>query len=184
MPHSPNDRAEVLIEALPFIQKFRGALFVIKYGGSAMDDENVVERFLRDVVFLEAVGINPVLVHGGGKAITQRMREAGLKPRFVNGLRVTDKQSIRIVEDVLDNLINPSIVAQLAKFGGKAVSVPERKFSPGKSCRRRRREKLPGSISGSSEKSWISTWRRSSKPFARKPCPSFRPSPAPPRVTS
>ena len=121
--HSPNARAESLIEALPFIQKFRGALFVIKYGGSAMEDENVVERFLRDVVFLEAVGINPVLIHGGGKAITQKMREAGLKPRFVNGLRVTDEQSIRIVEDVLDNDINPAIVKQLKHYGGKAVGI-------------------------------------------------------------
>lgn len=113
-------RVDALIEALPFIQKFRGALFVIKYGGSAMDDEQVVERFLRDVVFLEAVGINPVLIHGGGKAITQRMRDAGLKPRFVNGLRVTDDQSIRIVEEVLDEQINPAIVAQLTAFGGRA----------------------------------------------------------------
>jgi acetylglutamate kinase len=107
MSRSSSDRVELLIEALPFIQRFRGHLFVIKYGGAAMDDEHVVERFLRDVVFLEAVGINPVLIHGGGKAITARMREAGLKARFVNGLRVTDEQSIQIVEDVLDNDINP-----------------------------------------------------------------------------
>ena len=123
MAHSPNARAESLIEALPFIQKFRGALFVIKYGGSAMEDEHVVQRFLRDVVFLEAVGINPVLIHGGGKAITQKMREAGLKPRFVNGLRVTDEQSIRIVEDVLDNDINPAIVTLLKGYGSKAVGI-------------------------------------------------------------
>jgi len=123
MAQSPVARAEALIEALPFIQKFRGQLFVIKYGGSAMDDEHVVERFLRDVVFLEAVGINPVLIHGGGKTITNRMREAGLKPRFVNGLRVTDEQSIRIVEEVLDNDINPGIVRLLNDFGGKAVGV-------------------------------------------------------------
>src|SRR3954454_22448924 len=107
---SPSSRAEVLIEALPFIQRFRGQLFVIKYGGSAMEDDHVVERFLRDVVFLEAVGINPVVIHGGGKAITARMREAGQKARFVNGLRVTDEQAIHIVEDVLDNQINPAIV--------------------------------------------------------------------------
>src|SRR5436189_2104044 len=123
MAHSPSERTEALIEALPFIQKFRGQLFVIKYGGSAMEDENIVERFLRDVVFLEAVGINPVLVHGGGKAITQRMRDAGLKARFVNGLRVTDEQSIRIVEDVLDNDINPGIARRLNEFGGKAVGI-------------------------------------------------------------
>jgi acetylglutamate kinase len=132
MAQSPTLRAEALIEALPFIQKFRGALFVIKYGGSAMEDENVVERFLKDVVFLEAVGINPVLIHGGGKAITTRMRDAGLKPKFVNGLRVTDAQSIGIVEDVLDNLINPDIVRQLNAFGGQAVGVPGKSFLKGK----------------------------------------------------
>lgn len=121
--HTPEQRAEVLIEALPFIQKFRGHLFVIKYGGAAMEDDQVVERFLRDVVFLEAVGINPVLIHGGGKAITARMRDAGLKARFVNGLRVTDEQSIRIVEDVLDNQINPGIAEKIKAFGGSAVGI-------------------------------------------------------------
>lgn len=123
MAKPPTDRAEALIEALPFIQKFRGELFVIKYGGSAMEDEQVIERFLRDVVFLEAVGINPVIIHGGGKAITQRMRDAGLKARFVNGLRVTDEQSIRIVEEVLDTVINPGIVTQLNALGGRAVGL-------------------------------------------------------------
>src|SRR5438093_13745364 len=90
-------RAEALIEALPFIQKYRGQLAVIKYGGSAMEDEHAVERMLRDIVFIEAIGINPVLIHGGGKAITDKMREAGLKAKFVNGLRVTDQTSIGIV---------------------------------------------------------------------------------------
>lgn len=123
MAQTPTQRAEALIEALPYIQRFRGQLFVIKYGGSAMEDESIVERFLRDVVFLEAVGINPVLIHGGGKAITHRMREAGLKPQFVNGLRVTDAKSIEIVEDVLDNHINPTIVRQLNGFGGRALGL-------------------------------------------------------------
>ncbi len=113
-------RAEALIEALPYIQRFRGQTFVIKYGGSAMDDDDVVDRLLRDVVFLEAVGINPVLVHGGGKAITGRMREAGIPARFVNGLRVTDAASIRIVEEVLDGLLNPRLVHTIAEFGGRA----------------------------------------------------------------
>jgi acetylglutamate kinase len=123
MAQLPLQRAEALIEALPYIQRFRGQLFVIKYGGSAMEDDSIVERFLRDVVFLEAVGINPVLIHGGGKAITHRMREAGLKPQFVNGLRVTDAASIEIVEDVLDNEINPAIVHRLNGFGGRAVGL-------------------------------------------------------------
>ncbi len=117
---SPEARSETLIEALPFIQKFRGQTFVIKYGGAAMEEEQIVERFLRDVVFLEAVGINPVLVHGGGKAITARMREAGLKAQFINGLRVTDAQSIKIVEQTLDGVINPHIVDVINQYGGKA----------------------------------------------------------------
>ncbi|MDD5350657.1 MAG: acetylglutamate kinase [Chthoniobacteraceae bacterium] len=116
-------RTESLIEALPFIQKYRGQLFVIKYGGSAMEDEHTVDRLLRDVVFLEAVGINPVLIHGGGKAITSRMREAGIKARFVNGLRVTCEQSIRIVEEVLSGTINPNIVSTLNEFGGRAQGI-------------------------------------------------------------
>ncbi len=123
MAKTPANRAESLIEALPFIQKFRGELFVIKYGGSAMEDEQVIARFLRDVVFLEAVGINPVLIHGGGKAITQRMRDAGQKARFVNGLRVTDEQAIGIVEEVLDTIINPAIVTQFNALGGRGVGI-------------------------------------------------------------
>ncbi len=119
-PLSPEARSESLIEALPYIQKFRGHTFVIKYGGAAMEEEQIVERFLRDIVFLEAVGINPVLVHGGGKAITARMREAGLKAHFVNGLRVTDADSIKIVEQTLDGEINPGIVATIERYGGKA----------------------------------------------------------------
>jgi acetylglutamate kinase len=113
-------KAEALMEALPFIQKFRGQTFVIKYGGSAMEDDHLIERLLKDVVFLEAVGINPVLVHGGGKAITQRMREAGQTPRFVNGLRMTDKVAIKIVEEVLDGMIRPRIVKTMHEFGGRA----------------------------------------------------------------
>jgi len=123
---SPVHRAEALIEALPYIQKFRAKTFVIKYGGSAMEDEHVIERLLRDIVFLEAVGINPILVHGGGKAITDRMREAGLKAKFVNGLRATDASAIKIVEDVLDNVINPRIVGRIGEFSGNAVGISGR----------------------------------------------------------
>ena len=114
------ERAAALVEALPFIQRFRGQTFVIKYGGSAMEDEHLVERTLRDVVLLEAVGIKPVLVHGGGKVITSRMREAGIKAKFVNGMRVTDAASMAIVEDTLDQVINPMIVKQIVAFNGKA----------------------------------------------------------------
>ncbi len=127
MSHAPeSSRAEILLDALPFIQRFRGQTFVIKYGGSAMEDEHLVERTLRDVVFLEAVGIRPVIVHGGGKAITDRMRKAGIKAKFVNGLRVTDAASMAIVADTLEKVINPMIVTKLGEFGGKAVGVSGR----------------------------------------------------------
>jgi acetylglutamate kinase len=133
--HDAALRAATLVEALPFLQKFRGCTFVIKYGGSAMEDDDVVDRLLRDVVFLEAVGINPVLVHGGGKAISARMREAGLTARFVNGLRVTDEASIRIVEDVLDQKVNPRLVSAINSFGGRARGFSGRQVLRG--------EKLP-----------------------------------------
>lgn len=120
---TPTTRSEALIEALPYIQKFRGQTFVIKYGGSAMEDEQQVDRLLRDVVFLEAVGINPVIVHGGGKAISSKMRAAGLAPQFVNGLRVTDEASVKIVEETLDGEINPGIARTIHEHGGKAVGL-------------------------------------------------------------
>jgi acetylglutamate kinase len=132
MSVSATNRAEALIEALPYIQKFRGQLFVIKYGGSAMEDDAAVDRLLRDIVFLEAVGINPVVIHGGGKAITQRMREAGQKARFVNGLRVTDQEAICIVEDVLDNTINPDIANRITRFGGCAIGIHGKNVLVGK----------------------------------------------------
>src|SRR5260221_3939132 len=88
------EKTESLIDALPFIQKFRGHTFVIKYGGAAMEDDHLVERLLRDVVFLEAVGINPVVIHGSGKAISQPMPEIRKMPRFINGPRVTDEETI------------------------------------------------------------------------------------------
>jgi acetylglutamate kinase len=114
------EKTESLIDALPFIQKFRGHTFVIKYGGAAMEDDHLVERLLRDVVFLEAVGINPVVIHGGGKAISQRMREIGKVPRFISGLRVTDAETITVVEEVLDRVILPRIVATVKSFNGEA----------------------------------------------------------------
>jgi acetylglutamate kinase len=132
MSDAINSRMESLIEALPYIQKYRGQTFVIKYGGSAMEDEAVVAGMLRDVVFLEAVGINPVLIHGGGKAITQRMQAAGLPTRFVNGLRVTSAEAVTIVEDVIDKHVNPAIVSHLNSNGGRAVGVPGKRVLVGK----------------------------------------------------
>lgn len=120
-------RAETLIEALPYLQKFRGGIFLIKYGGSTMEAEDQVERFLQDVAFLDAVGIRVVLVHGGGKAINARMKEQGLTPQFVDGLRVTDAATVEIVRSVLDEEVNPGIVNQLEALGVKSVGISGRK---------------------------------------------------------
>lgn len=121
---SQTRKADVLLEALPYMQGFRGCTFLIKVGGSAMEDPAVVDTFLRDVVFLEAVGINPVIVHGGGKAISKAMKDSGLEARFVNGMRVTDEETIKIVEETLARVINPEIVSKINQFGGKAVGIP------------------------------------------------------------
>jgi len=115
-------KAATLLEALPYIQKFSGATFVVKYGGSFMDspDANVRNSVARDIVFLEAVEINPVVVHGGGKAITRAMEKAGLKANFIQGQRVTDEETVRIVDDVLSRGINPEVVSAINSLGGAA----------------------------------------------------------------
>jgi acetylglutamate kinase len=115
-------KAATLLEALPYVQRFRSQIFVVKYGGSFMDSPNEEERHrvARDVVFLEAVGINPVVVHGGGKAITRAVEKAGLKAEFVGGQRRTDEETIQIVDRVLSREINPEIVKTIEEFGGKA----------------------------------------------------------------
>jgi acetylglutamate kinase len=115
-------KADVLIEALPYLLRFRGRTFVIKYGGSFMDspDPALREGVARDVVFLAAAGIRPVVVHGGGKAITRAMEKAGLKASFVQGMRVTDEATAEVVERVLSCEINPEIVATINQLGGRA----------------------------------------------------------------
>ncbi len=115
-------KATTLLEALPYIQKFSGATFVLKYGGSFMDspDPNLRNGVARDVVFLEAVEINPVVVHGGGKAITRAMEKAGLKAQFIQGQRVTDADTVGIADQVLSREINPEVVAAIGSFGGVA----------------------------------------------------------------
>jgi len=115
-------KAATLLEALPYIQKFSGATFVVKYGGSFMDspDPSVRNGVARDIVFLEAVEINPVVVHGGGKAITRAMDAAGLKASFIQGMRVTDEAAVKIVDDVLSREINPDVVAAINSLGGVA----------------------------------------------------------------
>jgi len=115
-------KTDSLLEALPYIQRFSGATFVVKYGGSFMDSPDPETRngVARDIVFLEAVEINPVVVHGGGKAITRAMEEAGLKATFLQGQRVTDEATVRIADDVLSREINPEIVAAINSLGGLA----------------------------------------------------------------
>jgi acetylglutamate kinase len=115
-------KAETLLEALPYIQRFRSQTFVVKYGGSFMDspDPAVRNGVARDIVFLEAVGINPVVVHGGGKAITRAMEAAGLKANFIQGQRVTDEATVGVVDRVLSREINPEIVKTISELGGKA----------------------------------------------------------------
>lgn len=115
-------KAATLLEALPYIQKFSGATFVVKYGGSFMDspDPAVRDSVARDIVFLEAVEINPVVVHGGGKAITRAMEKAGLVATFIQGQRVTDEAAVAIVDDVLSREINPEVVATINSLGGEA----------------------------------------------------------------
>jgi acetylglutamate kinase len=115
-------KATTLLEALPYIQKFSGATFVVKYGGSFMDspDPAVRSGVARDMVFLEAVEINPVVVHGGGKAITRAMERAGLTASFVQGQRVTDEATAQVADQVLSREINPEVVAAIHSFGGAA----------------------------------------------------------------
>jgi acetylglutamate kinase len=115
-------KADVLLEALPYIQRFRNQTFVVKYGGSFMDSPDAAVRtgVARDIVFLEAVGINPVVVHGGGKAITRAMEKAGLKATFVQGQRITDEAAVNVVEQVLSREINPEVVSTINSLGGKA----------------------------------------------------------------
>jgi acetylglutamate kinase len=119
----PIEKADALIEALPYLQAFRGKTFLIKMGGSAMEDPDLVAKVMRDVVFLEVAGINPIVVHGGGKAISAAMQAAGLEAKFVGGFRVTTDEAIDIVSRVLSEELNPGLVRMIRDFGGKAVGV-------------------------------------------------------------
>ena len=116
------EKASVLIEALPYIKKFRGREILIKYGGAAMTYEDVRENVLHDLVFMNYVGIKPILVHGGGNAITENLKKRGIQSRFVNGLRVTDKATIEVVVETLAD-INKEIVHDINKFGARAMGL-------------------------------------------------------------
>lgn len=134
------EKAEVLIEALPYIQRFNRRIIVVKYGGSAMVDETLKKRVIQDVTLLKLVGFKPIIVHGGGKEISRWVNKVGMEPKFINGLRVTDEDTMEIVEMVL-NKVNKSLVQLVQELGVKAVGVSgkdggmltvEKKYSDGK----------------------------------------------------
>jgi acetylglutamate kinase len=117
------EKAAVLIEALPYIQKFRDRVVVVKFGGSAMENPDMTRSVLRDIVFMECAGMKPVIVHGGGKAISARLRQEGVPTRFINGLRYTCERTIRLVDDVLHNTVNADLMRTMKQLGGKPCAV-------------------------------------------------------------
>ena len=116
-------KAETLTEALPYLQRYAGATFVVKYGGHAMGDPELARDFAEDVVLLKAVGINPIVVHGGGPQIGAMLKRLGVESQFVGGLRVTDAETARIAEMVLAGSINKEIVGWIGQAGGRAVGI-------------------------------------------------------------
>ena len=134
------EKAEVLIEALPYIQRFNRRIIVVKYGGSAMVDETLKKQVIQDVTLLKLVGFKPIIVHGGGKEISRWVGKVGMEPHFINGLRVTDEATMEIAEMVL-NKVNKSLVQMVQELGVKAVGISgkdgglltvEKKYSDGK----------------------------------------------------
>ena len=116
-------KAETLAEALPYLQRYAGATFVVKYGGHAMGDPELARDFAEDVVLLKAVGINPVVVHGGGPQIGAMLTQLGVESSFVDGLRVTDAQTAKVAEMVLSGAINKELVAWIGAAGGRAIGI-------------------------------------------------------------
>ena len=119
------EKADILIEALPYIKRFRGKEILIKYGGAAMLDAEVRDNVLHDLVFMNYVGIRPILIHGGGPAITENLKKAGVQSNFVNGLRVTDKSTMKVVVETLAE-INRKMVSDLKQFGADAAGLSGR----------------------------------------------------------
>lgn len=117
------DKAAILMEALPYIQEFREAVVVVKVGGSMMEDEAKTRSVVRDVVFMECAGMRPVLVHGGGKAISAALARSGIETRFINGLRYTCERTIEVVDQVLHNEVNAKLVAIMNQFEGRPFAM-------------------------------------------------------------
>lgn len=137
--------AKMLSEALPFMRKYSGATIVIKYGGHAMGDADLAENFARDIVLMKQVGMNPIVVHGGGPQIGEMMERLRIETEFVDGLRVTDAASIEIVEMVLSGRINKEIVAAINREGGRAVGLSGRDCNMVKAVKLTRTKKDPDS---------------------------------------
>ncbi len=116
-------KAKILVNALPYIKKYYGQTIVIKYGGSAMIDKTARKQFIKDVVLMKYIGINPVIVHGGGPEINEMLKKIGKESKFIAGNRVTDEETMEIVEMVLSGKVNKGIVADINKYGGKAVGI-------------------------------------------------------------
>ena len=123
---SPAIKARVLAESLPYIRRFSGSIIVIKYGGNAMTEPALKEGFARDVVLLKLIGLHPVIVHGGGPQINEMLEKVGKKGEFVQGMRVTDSETMDIVEMVLGGHVNKEIVSMITTFGGRAVGITGR----------------------------------------------------------
>ena len=150
---SPNDphhqamlaKAETLVEALPYLQRYAGKTFVVKYGGHAMGDPELAHDFAEDVVLLKAVGINPVVVHGGGPQIGAMLKKLGVESRFIDGLRVTDKATAEVAEMVLSGAINKEIVGWIGKAGGKALGISGKDGGLVRATKVQRTSRDPGS---------------------------------------
>ena len=117
------EKAKILIEALPYIKNFSGKIFVIKYGGSAMKNKSIKAAVMQDIALLKLVGIYPVIVHGGGNEISEMMKKMGIEPKFMNGLRVTNKETMEVVEMVLSGKVNKEIVNEIQKHDIKAIGI-------------------------------------------------------------
>lgn len=117
------EKAKTLVEVLPYLQEFRGAVIVVKFGGSAMEKKEVTDSVLRDIVLLECVGVKPVIVHGGGKAISAKLKEVGIEPHFINGLRYTCHKTINIVDEVLHDDVNAELVKTMTQMGAPSKTL-------------------------------------------------------------
>ena len=138
--------AEILIEALPYIQSYAGKTIVIKYGGNAMTDESLKQQFAQDIVLLKQVGINPVVVHGGGPQIANVLKKIGKESKFIDGMRVTDTETMDVVQMVLGGLVNKEIVSLINQAGGRAIGLTGRDGEKKLELRKKARKNQPSEI--------------------------------------